>query len=138
MKVKLVQDSIIFISALTRAQLEEANRFCPNSTTLVEKDAESKITTPVCGVAYANEGSVSAYGVVFDSVTDDGLMCKTLVASEGYDAHLSAEDKIKSVSETFATLILKMNALEEQIVKALEANAAKIEEAKTSVEVIEL
>lgn len=138
MKVKLVQDSIIFISALTRAQLEEANRFCPNSTTLVAKDIDTKVATPICSIAYANEGSVGANGVVFDSVTDDGLMCKTLVASEGYDAHLSAEDKVKSVSETFATLILKMNALEEQIVTALEANTAKIEEAKTSVEVIAL
>lgn len=138
MKIKLVQDSIIFVSALTRAELKEAERFCPNSTTLYVKDAETKQTTPVCAVAYANEGSISDNGVVYDSVTDEGFMCKTLVAAEGYDEHLTVEDKIKSISETFAGLILKMNTLEGQIKKDLEANAEKIAAAKNSIEVVKL
>ena len=138
MKIKLVQDSIIFVSALTRAELKEAERFCPNSTTLYVKDAETKQTTPVCAVAYANEGSISDNGIVYDSVTDEGLMCKTLVAAEGYDEHLTVEDKIKSISETFAGLILKMNTLEGQIKKDLEANAEKITAAKNSIEVVKL
>lgn len=138
MKIKLVQDSIIFVSALTRAELKEAERFCPNSTTLYVKDAKTKQTTPVCAVAYAAEGSISDNGIVYDSVTDEGLMCKTLIAAEGYDEHLTVEDKIKSISETFAGLILKMNTLEGQIKKDLEANAEKITAAKNSIEVVKL
>lgn len=138
MKIKLVQDSIIFISSLTRDELKEAERFCPNSTTLFVKNAETKQTTPVCAVAYACEGSISDNGIVFDSVTDEGFMCKTLVASDGYEEHLSVEAKIKSISETFAGLILKMNTLEDQIKACLEDNASKIAEAKTSIEVVEL
>ena len=138
MKIKLVQDSIIFISSLKKDELGEALRFCPESTTLCIKDVDTKKSTPVCAVAYAAEGSVSDNGIVFDSVTDDGFMCKTLVATEGFDEHLDADAKIKSVSETFASLILKMNTLEDQIKKALEVNAARITDAKQSIEIINL
>jgi len=138
MKIKLVQDSIIFISNLTQQEFAEATRFCPEALTLVAKDEATKKTTPICAIAYASEGSVSQNGVVFDSTTEDGYMCKTLVATQGYDAHVSAEDKVKAVSEEFASLILKMNTLEEQIKDALEDNAAKITAARDSVEIVSL
>ena len=138
MKIKLVQDSIIFISGLTKEQFEEAIRFCPEALTLKVKDEASKKETPVCAVAYAGEGSVSQNGVVFDSTTEEGYMCKTLIASQGYDEHVSAEDKIGAVTEEFASLILKMNDLEAQVLAALEDNAAKIAAARGSVEVVAL
>lgn len=138
MKVKLIQDSIVFISGLTRTQLEEANKFVPASTTLMVRDKDTKKATPICMVAYAPEGSVCANGIVFDSTTDDGFMCKTLIANQGHDEHLDAEAKVKAVSETFAGLILKMNDLEDQVKAALEDNAAKIATACDSVEVVEL
>lgn len=138
MVIKLVQDSIIFISGLKRDELVEAQRFCPNSTTLFVKDADSKQATPVCAVAYANEGSISDNGIVFDSVTDEGFMCKTLVAAEGTDEHLDVEAKVQSISETFAGLIIKMNNLEEQIKDALTVNAEKIATAKDSIEVVNI
>lgn len=138
MKIKLVQDSIIFISGLKKSELDEAARFCPVSLTLKVKDEVSKKETPVCAVCYADEGSVSNNGVVFDSTTEEGYMCKTLVASQGYDEHISSEDKIKAVTEEFAGLILKMNDLEEQIKSALADNAAKITAARDSVEVVTL
>lgn len=138
MLVKLVQDSIIFVSGLTKEQLAEANRFVPGSTTLTLKDEESKKVRPICMVAYAEEGSVNENGIVFDSTTEDGFMCKTLIASQGFDKHISAEDKEKAVAETFAGLILNMNDLEDQIVRALDDNADKIATAKRSVETITL
>jgi hypothetical protein len=138
MKIKLVQDSIIFISGLKKSQLDEATRFCPASLTLKVKDEATKKQTPICGVCYANEGSVSQNGVVFDSTTEEGYMCKTLIAAQGYDEHVSSEEKIKAVTEEFASLILKMNDLEAQILGALEDNAAKIAAARDSVEVVTL
>lgn len=138
MKIKLVQDSIIFISGLKKTELDEATRFCPASLTLKVKDEATKKETPICAVCYADEGSVSQNGIVFDSTTEEGYMCKTLVAAQGYDEHISAEDKVKAVSEEFATLILKMNDLEAQIKSALEDNAAKIAAACDSVEVVTL
>lgn len=138
MKIKLVQDSIIFISGLKKSEFDEANRFCPEALTLKVKDEMTKKETPVCGIAYADEGSVSNNGVVFDSTTEEGFMCKTLIAAQGYDKHVSAEDKVKCVSEEFASLIVKMNSLEEQISLALTANADKIANARESIEVIEL
>ena len=138
MKIKLVQDSIIFISGLKKSELDEATRFCPASLTLKVKDEATKKETPICGVCYADEGSVSNNGVVFDSTTEEGYMCKTLVAAQGYDEHVSSEEKIKAVSEEFASLILKMNDLEAQIKSALTDNAAKIAAARDSVEVVAL
>jgi predicted solute-binding protein len=138
MKIKLVQDSIIFISGLKKEELFEAQHFCPSACTLNVKDAETKKTTPVCAIAYASDGSVSDNGIVYDSTTADGYMCKTLIASQGNDEHLSAEEKIKVVSETFAGLILKMNELEEQIKTALKDNASKIAAAKKSIEAVEI
>ena len=138
MKIKLVQDSIIFISGLKKSELDEATRFCPASLTLKVKDEATKKETPICAVCYADEGSVSNNGIVFDSTTEEGYMCKTLVAAQGYDEHVSSEEKIKAVSEEFASLILKMNDLEAQILGALADNAAKITAARDSVEVVAL
>jgi hypothetical protein len=138
MKIKLVQDSIIFISALKKEELEEARRFCPNACILKTKDEETKKTTPVCMIAYAADGSVSSNGIVYDSTTEEGFMCKTLVASQGYDEHVPAEDKVNAVSEEFAGLILKMNELEAQIATALKDNAAKIKAAKQSIETVNI
>ena len=138
MKIKLVQDSIIFISGLKKSELDEAKRFCPASLTLKVRDEATKKETPICAVCYADEGSVSTNGVVFDSTTEEGYMCKTLVAAQGYDEHISSEEKIKAVSEEFAGLILKMNDLEAQIKSALTDNAAKIAAARDSVEVVAL
>jgi hypothetical protein len=138
MKIKLVQDSIVFISAIKLEELMEAKRFVPEACTLTVRDEESKKAKPVCAIAYADEGSVCDNGIVFDSTTDDGFMCKTLLASQGTDEHLTAEERVKLVSENFAGLILKMNELEEQIKAAIEDNAAKIAAAKQSVEVVNI
>lgn len=138
MKIKLVQDSIIFISELKKTEFDEASRFCPESLTLTVKDEATKKVTPVCAVCYTDEGSVSQNGIVFDSTTEEGYMCKTLVATQGYDEHVSSENKIKAVSEEFASLILRMNDLEAQIKSALNDNAAKIAAARDSIKVVEL
>jgi hypothetical protein len=138
MKIKLVQDSIIFISGLTKTNLDKAIRFCPEACTLFTQDEATKKRIPVCAIAYATEGSVSQNGLVFDSTTEDGYMCKTLIASQGNDEHVSAEDKVKCISEEFAGLILKMNELEANITSALNDNEAKITAAMGNVEVVTL
>jgi hypothetical protein len=138
MKIKLVQDSIIFISELKKSEFEEAKRFCKDALTLTVKDENTKKVTPICGIHYADEGSVSQNGIVFDSTTEEGFMCKTLVAAQGYDEHLDADAKIKAISEEFASLILKMNDLEAQVKAALTDNAAKITAARDSVEVVNI
>lgn len=138
MKIKLVQDSIIFISGLKKEELLEAQRFCSEACTLTTVCEDSKKKIPVCGVAYAEEGAVSQNGIVFDSTTEEGYMCKTLIATQGHDEHVDTEDKIKAVSEEFAGLILKMNDLEAQIKSALADNAAKIEAARDSIEAVEI
>lgn len=138
MKIKLVQDSIIFISGLKKTEYEEAMKFVPSACTLTVKNEETKKATPVCALAYATEGSVSENGIVFDSVTDDGYMCKTLVATAGFDTALSAEDKEKAVAESFAGVILKMNDLEAQVKDALTENADKIAAAKQAIETVNI
>ena len=138
MKIKLVQDSIIFISGLKKTDLDKAMRFCPEACTLFTQDEVTKKRTPVCAIAYAEEGSISQNGVVFDSTTEEGYMCKTLIAAQGYDEHVAAEDKVTVVTEEFASLILKMNDLEEQISVNLADNDAKIAAAMDSVEVVNI
>ena len=138
MKIKLVQDSIIFISGLKKTDLDKAMRFCHEACTLFTQDEVTKKRTPVCAIAYAEEGSISQNGVVFDSTTEEGYMCKTLIAAQGYDEHVSAEDKVTVVTEEFASLILKMNDLEEQISANLADNDAKIAAAMDSVEVVNI
>ena len=138
MKVKLVQDSIIFISGLKKTEYEEAMKFVPSACTLTVKNEATKTITPVCALAYAAEGSVSDNGIVFDSVTDEGYMCKTLVATLGFDPALSAEDKEKVIAERFAGVILKMNDLEAQVKDALAENADKIAAAKSAIETVNI
>ena len=138
MKIKLVQDSIIFVSGLKKTEFDEAKRFCPEALTLKVKDKETKKVHPICGIHYADEGSVSQNGVVFDSTTEEGYMCKTLIASQGNDEHVSSEDKVKAISEEFASLILKMNDLEDQVKFSLTEAADKITTARDSVEVVTL
>jgi hypothetical protein len=138
MKVKLVQDSIIFISGLTKEALAEANKFVPGCTTLVTKDPDTKKVTPICMVAYAEDGSISSNGIVYDSTTEDGFMCKTILVNQGFDKHVSNEDKVKAVSESFAGLILAMNELEAQVKSALSDNAVKIAAAKESIEAVSI
>ena len=137
MKVKVVQDSVIFISGLTMEELDKAERFAHESTMLYAKNEDGK-KEPVCGIAYANEGSVTERGVVFDSTTDEGYLCTTILCGEGNAPHCKTEDKKACITEKFAGLILNMNALEEQIKGALEAKAEEIEKASTAVEVISL
>jgi hypothetical protein len=138
MKIKLVQDSIIFVSGLKKSEFDEATRFCPDALTLKVRDEETKKVRPICGVCYADEGSISQNGIVFDSTTEEGYMCKTIVAAQGYDEHVSSADKIKAISEEFAGLILKMNDLEAQVKENLTENSAKIAAARDSVEVVTL
>ena len=138
MKIKLVQDSIIFISGITLEEYREAKRFCPEALTLKVRDEETKKAAPVCAIAYADQGSVSQNGVVFDSTTAEGYMCKTLVAVQGNDEAVAPEEKVKAISEEFASLILKMNELEDQVKAALTDNSAMIEAAKDSVEIVEI
>lgn len=138
MKLKVIQDSIIFISDVTFDQFKEAKRFCSDSLTLKVKEEGSKEAVPVCTMAYADEGSVSQNGIVFDSTTEAGNLCKTLIATEGNCIHLKNDEKVKILSEEFAGLILKMNDLEVQVLAALKDNAAKIKLATESIEAIEL
>ena len=137
MTIKLVQDSIIFISGLKKTELEEANRFVPEACTLVTRDETTKKATPICAIAFAAEGSITSNGIVYDSVTEEGYMCKTLVATSTDEA-LTSEEKVKAVSEEFATLILRVNDLEAQIKSALASNCEKIEAAKQAIEVVSL
>jgi hypothetical protein len=138
MKIKVVQDSVIFISELTMEELEKAMKFAPESTTLYAKREDGKKKEPICAVAYADEGSVTNNGVIFDSTTDEGKLCTTILCSEGTYPHCTTEEKKKCVSEQFACIILKMNELEKQIKEALEAKKADIKKASESVEVITL
>ena len=138
MKIKIVQDSIIFVSGLTQEQFSKAKKFAPKSLTLYAKDENGKKSEPVCTIAYADAGSVCNNGIVFDSTTDPGFMCKTLLGKQGTDDSLTNEQKADSVVTEFAGLVLKVNELEAQILEELDKAADKIEKAKASVEIIEL
>lgn len=137
MKVKVVQDAIVFISSITKAELDKAKKFMPAALTLYEKQ-EDKTKVPVFTVAYGESGYVNANGIVFDSTNDEGYLVKTVIVSQGDDAHISTADKIQLISERFADTILKMNDLEQQIAAALDYNATKIETAMNSIEAVEL
>jgi hypothetical protein len=136
MKIKVVQDSVIFISGLTIEELEDAKRFAPESLTLYKKEDDSEKKAPVCGIAYADAGSVTEHGVVYDSTTDDGFLCKTILCIEGNHPHCTSADKKKCVSEQYASLVLNMNDLEKQIKAALKSKAEDIAIASKSVEVV--
>jgi hypothetical protein len=138
MKIKVVQDSVIFISELTMEELEKATRFASESLTLYKKEDDSKKKTPVCGVAYADVGSVTERGIVYDSTTDDGFLCTTILCSEGNRPHCTIADKKNCISEQYASLVLNMNDLEKQVKAALKSKAEDITIASKSVEVMSI
>ena len=138
MKIKIIQDSIVFISGLTKAELMRASKFTPEALTLYDNAEDGKKKTPICMIGYGHDGGVSANGIIFDSTTDEGYMCHTVVAAQGEDPHCTAAEKIKCISESHSGLILKMNALEAQIQAALSEKETEIALAEASVEVINL
>lgn len=137
MKIKIVQDAVIFISALTVEQFEKAKRFTPEALTLCHIGDDKK-KTPVCSIDYRKLGGVNENGIIFDSTTDNGNLCFTGLKVEGDDPHISTEEKIKCISETFSSLILKVNELEEQVLSSLNAKEAEIETAMNSISAVTL
>lgn len=138
MKIKVVQDSVIFISELTLVELEKAMKFASDSTMLYKKSEDGKKKEPVCAIAYADEGSVTEHGIVFDSTTDEGNLCTTILCGEGTAPHCESADKKACISEKFSGLILNMNALEKQIKDALKEKKEEIKKASEAVEVINI
>jgi len=136
MKIKLIQDSAIFISALTAEQFKKVKKFIPEALTLNRVEDNKKI--PVCMISYADCGGVNDNGIVFDSTTDSGNLCVTLQGCEGLDNHISTEEKAKLVSERYSGLILKVNELEAQIVESLAVKEAEINAAQSSIETVAL
>lgn len=136
MQIKLVQDSIIFISAITAEQFEKAKKFIPESLTLYQENDKKK--TPICALDYAHSGSVNKNGIVFDATTDSGKLCHTVVNAEGFDPHLDTEKKLRIVSEKYSSLILRMNALEEQILSDLNFKEAEITTAQASISAVSI
>ena len=118
MQIKLVQDSIIFVSALHVETFAKAEKFIPEALTLYSED-DSKKKTPVCTIGYAECGGVNKNGIIFDATTDSGKLCHTIVNMQGFDPHLSTVEKLRVVSEKYSSLILNMNKLEEQIASKL-------------------
>ena len=135
MKIKVIQDSIVFISALTVEEFMKAKKFVPESLTLNRVDEDRK-KKPVCMIGYAERGGVNNNGIVFDSTTDNGYLCVTSVGAEGFDTHIPAEDKARCVSEHYSSLILKMNELETQVKAELSAKESEIAIAQESVETV--
>lgn len=138
MNVKVVQDSVIFISELTMEEFQKAMKFTPDATILYAKDEDNKTKAPVCAIGYADQGSVTSAGVVFDSTTDEGRLCTTILCVEGVSEHCTTETKKNCVSEKYASLILNVNALEAQIKKALAAKEKEIKKASDAVSVISI
>ena len=138
MKIKVVQDSVIFISGLTTEELDKAMKFASESLTLYKKEEDGKKKVPVCGIAYADMGSVTERGIVYDSTTDDGFLCTTILCGEGNHPHCTSADKKKCITEQYASLVLNMNDLEKQVKAALKAKAEDITIASKSVEVVSL
>lgn len=110
----LVQDSIIFRSAITYDELLKIKRFVPEALTL-HRDENGKKGAAIFAFGYGDVGSVSENGVIFNSTTDDGNLVVTVNKIEGTDEHMSSDDKYKAVAEQYANVILRAQALEEQI-----------------------
>lgn len=136
MKVKIIQDAVIFISDITAEQFGKAKRFIPGCLTLTKKVNEKNV--PICAMDYADEGSVNNNGIIYDSTTDSGKLCITLVGTEGFDPHLSAAEKQRVVAERHSGLIIKMNALEAQIVEALAEKESEIVAATEAITTVAL
>lgn len=137
MQIKLVQDSIIFISALNVETFAKAEKFIPEALTLYRED-DSKKKTPVCTIGYAECGSVNKNGIIFDATTDSGKLCHTIVNMQGFDPHLSTVEKLRVVSEKYSALILNMNALEEQIESKLAEKEAEITAASRAISAVSI
>ena len=138
MKVTVVQDAIVFVSAITRDEFDRATKFCPESLTLYQTVEDSKKKEPVCAIMVSNDGSVNKNGIVFDSVTEDGKLCLTVAGATGFGNTVSTEEKKQIIVEEFSSLILNVNKLEAQIAADLAAKADEINCALASVETISL
>lgn len=137
MQIKLVQDSIIFISGIDADTFAKVNKFVPEALTLYH-EGEDKKKTPVCTLGYANCGGVNKNGIIFDATTDSGKLCLTIVNAEGFDPHLTTVEKLRQISEKYSSLVLNMNELETQIISCLEAKEDEINMASASISALSI
>ena len=138
MKITLVQDAIIVVSNLTKEQFCKAKKFCPEALTLYKKNEETKTKEPVCSIMVGEDGSMNANGVIFDSVTDEGKLCLTLASATGMCSGITAAEKQNIIAEEYASLILNVNELEDQVLSTLEAKASDIAAALSSIETVSI
>lgn len=133
----LVQDSIIFRSAITYDELLKIKRFIPEALTL-HKDENGKKGAAIFAFGYGDVGSVTENGIIFNSTTDDGNLVVTVNKIEGTDEHMSSDDKYKVIAEQYANVILRAQALEEQIKGNLAAWNERITAAQESISEIRI
>lgn len=137
MQIKLVQDSIIFISSLNVETFAKVDKFIPEALTLYHED-DTKKKTPVCTLGYAECGGVNKNGIIFDATTDSGKLCHTIVNMQGFDPHLSTSEKLRVVSEKYSSLILNMNELEAQIESKLADKETEITTARQAISAVSI
>ena len=120
MKLVNTYQTITLESSLTKAELQRAAKYVPDSLTLVDEHDD-----PYFVIDFVNpsKGSIDTYGVAFDSVTAEDKPYVTLVDNQIPTATAARQTYLE---DNFGTTLFKLGQVEAQIRVALDAHADQI------------
>lgn len=126
-KIKTLGNAFTIISGIKMAALKNLAKFHP--ATLQKKDKDGKNVVFAIGVADAGKGSVTDFGVSFDSENADGFAQVTKLFPVG----TKAEDREKYIVDNVGGVLLALNDFEDDVNDASTGLDAEIAAVKASI-----
>ena len=118
--------SVLIVSALKAADIKLVEKVEPKKLQLI--DEETKAAVFAIGTVDIDQGRINTYGITFDDKTADGLACLTIL-------YHGAQAKVKKAFvDEHTKAILALQALEAQVVSAIDEINAKFASVSEQIE----
>ena len=128
-KVKTLGNAFAIVSTIKMEDLKNLAKFHPEQ--LQKRDKDGKNVVFAIGVADAGKGSVSEFGVSFDSANAEGYAQVTKM----FPAGTKAEDRSDYIVNNVGGVLLTLNAFETDVNNASAGLTEEIAAIKDSIEV---
>lgn len=126
-KIKIVGNSLTLVSDVKAEDLNRVLRVNPKAGILFNEDNEE-----IFRISMGSSGSMSKYGVVFDSKNSDGNAYITIAP-----VNRSTETTPEAVTEAYLPIIDKLTKLESKVTGEITDLTNSIEDYTDSVEILD-
>ena len=129
--IKILANAFVVTSAIKMEDLKNLRKYHPEQ--LVQKDAETKDEIFKVGVGAAGAGSVSTFGVVFDSQNTEGLAQVTKTFPVG----TATENREKYLIDQVGGAMLALNNFENILDAKVAALGTEVAAIKSGITIVE-